>query len=131
MPHPFRVRVETDGADLMGCGGDPMQILGGDWAVTTLGGLPLPPGAEVTLGFTEERIGGRSGCNRYSAALDLAGEELRIGPAAATKMACAPERMQTEAAFFAALAAATSVTLARDGTLELTGGDSTLIRARR
>lgn len=61
--------------------------------------------AEVTLEFdaVTRRLAGRSGCNRYNAAFELSGEGLSIGPAASTRMACAPDLMAQEQQFLADL----------------------------
>jgi heat shock protein HslJ len=70
---------------------------------------PAPTEPEITLVFSDGRIGGRSGCNRYFAGVvggDLPGE-LALGRIGATKMACADGVMRLEQRYLTALAGAT------------------------
>lgn len=72
-----------------------------------VGALSAPPdGAEVTLEFAGERVGGRSGCNRYAAQLELGATTIHISNAVATRMMCLPPLMELEQAYLAALHAA-------------------------
>ena len=69
--------------------------------------LPVLPDTEVTATFQRGVVSGSAGCNSYSAGYSLAGgpDALRIGPVAATQMACAepPGVMQQETAYLGAL----------------------------
>ena len=70
---------------------------------------PVPAEPEVTLVFSDGRIGGRSGCNRYFAGVidgDLPGG-LSVGQLGATKMACPDEVMRLEERYLRTLAGAT------------------------
>jgi heat shock protein HslJ len=61
----------------------------------------LPEGSQVSLLFSEGRMAGSSGCNRFSASVE-GGEipgEIRIGPAMGTRMACPAELMELENEF--------------------------------
>jgi heat shock protein HslJ len=63
-------------------------------------------GTEITAYFGEDgQLSGNAGCNNYSAAYEIDGEQIKIGPAAATRMACGePEGiMGQEAEYLAAL----------------------------
>jgi len=65
----------------------------------------VPVGVEVTLRFEGDRLGGSSGCNRYSAPV-AAGDgplTLRVGPTAGTARACQGEAAVTERRFLGAL----------------------------
>lgn len=66
------------------------------WVFETVADRPLPDRVRVSMAFDaeEQRVFGRSGCNRYTASYSLEGDVLTIGTAAATKMAC-PEAMMT------------------------------------
>jgi heat shock protein HslJ len=66
----------------------------------------LVDGRGQTLRLDDGHLSGYSGCNRYVGGYTLDGDELTIGPIATTRMACAPEAMEAENAFLAALAAA-------------------------
>ncbi|MDG1129830.1 MAG: META domain-containing protein [Paracoccaceae bacterium] len=105
-PFPQTVSVTMQDRTLDGCGGESMDLLAGvEWIVQEIGGAGLVENAEVTLEFdaVTRRLAGRSGCNRYNAAFELSGEGLSIGPAASTRMACAPDLMAQEQQFLADL----------------------------
>lgn len=73
---------------------------------------PAPTEPEITLVFSDGRIAGRSGCNRYFAGVvhgDLPGD-FTVGQIGATKMACAEEVMRLEQHYLANLAGATKFT---------------------
>jgi heat shock protein HslJ len=104
--------------------------LAGPWKVTEIDGTAVPEGVEVTMEFAAGRVAGRGGCNRYTAAADQNGTGLRLGPPAATKMACPGPGMATETAFFAALPRIDGAKVTGDR-LVLTGGGAVLLQAMR
>ncbi len=109
----------------------PSPVVGADWRVTRIAGAPLPPGAAVTIAFSADgRVAGRSGCNRYTGAVEINGERLTFGPLAGTRMACQPPLMAVESRFLEALRNVDRWRLQR-GTLVLAGPDGREIRARR
>jgi heat shock protein HslJ len=56
-------------------------------------------------------VRGFAGCNRFNASIEESKPgEVRIGPAAGTKMACPPEKMDLEARFLEQLGKVTSYT---------------------
>jgi heat shock protein HslJ len=65
-------------------------------------------GTEITANFDESRVTGNSGCNTYSAQYETQGDQLNIGTAEVTEMACLePEGvMQQEQQYLAALSMA-------------------------
>jgi heat shock protein HslJ len=131
MPYPMTATLSHDGQTLAGCAGDPADLLAGDWRVTELADAPLPDGADGSLRFESGQVSGRAFCNRFTGGFTITGEGLRFGPAAATRMACPPDRMAAEGAFLAALAKVDRFDITADGTLELVGGDRVLLRAAR
>ena len=80
-----------------------------------------PTGAEVdvTAAFDGSTISGNGGCNQYHADYEATGNEISIGPIAATQMACPAQ--EASRAYLALLATATlaidggSMTMADDG----------------
>jgi heat shock protein HslJ len=75
---------------------------GSEWLLTRLKqNHHLPEGTEVTVAFSEGRIAGHSGCNRFSAGLEEGGMpgEIRIGDAMVTRMACPEDQMNLETEF--------------------------------
>lgn len=82
---------------------DPL-LLDSAWQVTSIGGNPVHPERPPTLFLAADlRANGTSGCNNYFTQAAFAAEKLSFGPAAATRMACAPDLMAQESGFFAAL----------------------------
>lgn len=82
---------------------------------------PVPSDASVTLQFEEERVRGKSACNRYFAPLSLDGSHLRFGPVGSTRMMCPEPLMTLESNYFAALEHVESYQL-EDEQLTLYGG---------
>ncbi|MBD3763691.1 MAG: META domain-containing protein [Rhodobacterales bacterium] len=133
LPHPLTVTLAEGDRAMTGCGGDPAAVLVGSWAVTHVAGAAVPPGAEarLTLDPAQGRMWGRAFCNRFTGALALGAEGLRLGPAAATRMACDPGLMTLEQALFRALDATTGFDRDGDGALLLRGASGVLLRAVR
>lgn len=134
MPYPETVEV-TMGEDVMiGCGGDPRDLLaGGEWRVEDISGRGVFDSALVTLEFDARgRVFGSAGCNRWFAGYELTGETLRFGPAGATSMACAPALMDQEMRFLAALDGVAGFDIDATGALRLLSvGGAAVIMARR
>ena len=85
----------------------PADLAGTHWIAKTVAGQPVPEDIAVTLEFAAaDRIGGRSGCNRYTGPIRVVEGRLEVGPLAATRMACPPPQMAMETAFLAALSGA-------------------------
>lgn len=81
----------------------------------------VPAGVSVTARFSDGRVSGVSGCNRYTAEYTVAGETLEIGPVAGTLMACPEPAGSVETAYLAALA--------RTATFQTTGSELALTDA--
>ena len=81
-------------------------LVGTEWVLTQMKrNEPLQEGAEVTLAFANDKISGKSACNRYSASVEQgeAPGDLKIGPAMGTRMACPGELMDVEHKYLDAL----------------------------
>jgi heat shock protein HslJ len=65
--------------------------------------IPLMDGSPVTLNVTGTEIGGTSACNSYGSQFTLEGSTITIGDLVSTMMMCAPEVMDVEIPFTAAL----------------------------
>jgi putative lipoprotein len=50
---------------------------------------------------SDGKVGGHSGCNRFTGTYTQKDDELTIGPLASTRMACQPEVMEREQKFLA------------------------------
>ena len=103
-----------------GCGGDddedePASFVGVPWLLSS--GLDVegwearPPSAT----FTDETVGGFTGCNRFTGPYTSDGDALELGPRAPTRMACAPPADAIERAYLAALEASGGVAPGRRG----------------
>jgi putative lipoprotein len=102
------------------------------WVLQTLGGEPAPAGAngksvDFQLLAEESRVGGFSGCNRYTGSYEREGASgqgspLRFGPLAGTMMAC-EQGGELEQRYLKALASVTAFRLDGDVLSLLAGGD--------
>ena len=80
------------------------SLLDTAWTVTSIGGKPVLPETRVTLSIApDHRAGGHGGCNNFFTEAEFEASPLSFGAVAATRMACAPDVMDQEAALFAAL----------------------------
>jgi heat shock protein HslJ len=82
------------------------QASGGDltdqvWELSLLNHKTLLPGTSISIQFTAgEKLGGSSGCNRYSGTYTVSGNTLQIAsPLASTLMACPQEIMDQESEY--------------------------------
>jgi heat shock protein HslJ len=74
------------------------RLAGGDWVLAGVSGAQGP-----VLRFEAGRVSGTGGCNRFGGRYEEEGDRLVFSPLAATRMACAPDVMRQEQAFFAML----------------------------
>ena len=91
---------------------------GTNWVLTgpaTSVAAATRPAVEVTIGFSDDRVSGRSGCNRFHGSYRLDDGGCTIGPLAVTMMACEPAAMEVEHDVLARLARTAALTLADDG----------------
>jgi heat shock protein HslJ len=87
---------------------------------------------KITMTFDEDgHMSGTAGCNNYSGGYTVDGDTISIGPLVSTMMMCvAPEGvMEQEAAFLAALQAATTFTIGGDSLEMRDAGDALQIVA--
>jgi heat shock protein HslJ len=105
------------------------DLVGREWVVLEIDGdvvsAPHPP--TITFG-DDGRAFGTGGVNRWFGAFELAGDQLRIGPAGSTLMAGPPELMEQEQRFLRRLEGTHSVTV--DGREVVLERDGTALRLR-
>ena len=132
-PFPRTVAVRLDGRELLGCGGESIEVLVGDpWIVREMDRAAVPEDSRPTLTFAAGgRVSGRAGCNSFSASYALRGDELTFSRSSTTRMACAPAVMQREQRFLALLGDVRRFEHPSDATLVLHTGDGRTIVARR
>jgi heat shock protein HslJ len=103
---------------------------GSRWVVTafTLDGVggALPAGIRLTLDFDDaDGAGGTAGCNSYFATFALTAGGITFTGIGSTEMACAPDVMEREQRFLAALGRVTGFSLEAER-LALTSADGTV-----
>ena len=86
----------------------PRNPMLGTWTVDSFATAPASltapiEGTSLTAVFRIASVGGSSGCNQYTGTYGTNGNVVRIGRLATTRMACADEIMNQEAAFLAAM----------------------------
>lgn len=110
---------------------EPLVLPGSLWNVLAYnngrgGVVSVIQGTEITAYFGEDgQLTGSAGCNNYSAGYEIDGDQIKIGPAAATRMACGePEGiMEQEAEYLAALENASIFRIENQERLILEGPD--------
>lgn len=100
------------------------------WTLETVAGEAPVPGTRFQLKMgVDGRIGGRSGCNNFSARYALNGTAFSVHPPMiGTKMACPEAVMAQEATFRAVLETATTAAVSADGKLTVTSSDGRALR---
>jgi len=132
-PYPHTVVVTVLDRVYRGCGGDTVSLLAdGEWRVMRLDGAPTVDPAPTLHFEADGALSGSGGRNRYRASYEVTGEGIRIGPAAATRIACPePETNAQEMHFFDVLERVDRFDIAEDGSLVLYAFDEPVIVAAR
>lgn len=112
------------------------SLEGGPWAVDDLNGGGVLKGARLEVTFDPgdqdtSMVSGFSGCNRFTGRWWQQGAQVKFGPLAGTKMACAPALMQLEGKFLATLEAVSQVSFGPEGVAVLRSSDGQVIRLRK
>ena len=90
-----------------GCGGDDgdgadaESFVGVPWVLSA--GVDIGPGVAPSATFTDDTVGGSTGCNHFTASYTVDGDAMEIGTVASTRMACPPPADAVERAYLAAL----------------------------
>jgi putative lipoprotein len=110
----------------------PNDLAGTAWELVTIGGTAPSSGPSVTLLFGRGEVSGNGSCNAFggSYAYDPSTGALRVGDLVSTKRACIePGRNEVEAAYLAALRAATDASIDENGRLVISGAGAPLVLA--
>jgi heat shock protein HslJ len=94
----------------------------GDWTAVEIAGADVPAERPPTLTLSPDAVSGFTGCNRFHGALETDGSTVRIGPLAATRMACKGDRTALERAVLDALQSRTAGLRLDGGRLVLVDG---------
>lgn len=132
MPYPEAVELAMGDHVIVGCGGEPLDLLvGRDWVVEDVGGNGVISPSRIELAFDRDgRVHGTGGCNRFFAGYELTGQRLQIGAAGATRMACPEALLAQERRVFEALESVDRFDIDATGALVLIGADRPLMTAR-
>jgi len=107
-------------------------LVGPVWKATEVAGTAVPSGdaaTEITAVFADGQVSGSGGVNRYNAGYETPSPDgISIGTIAATQMAGPSAAMKQEAAYFAALAAASSYSATADSLTLADDQGTTLVR---
>ena len=100
------------------------------WRAEDIGGRGIVDNSEVTLMLgSDGKIGGRSGCNGYSASYQITGDAIKVfPPMIGTMMACTPALMNQEQAYRKLLETAASFSLSPEGWLTVRSADGATSR---
>ncbi|MBE9227629.1 META domain-containing protein [Phormidium sp. LEGE 05292] len=97
--------------------------LQGSWRLANMALLDLPtpmvPSQELTADFSDGRISGSGGCNRFMGSYEIKGDRLTISPLASTFKACEEPIMTQESKYLKALQGAQRYELDDKGQLTI------------
>ncbi len=108
-------------------------LVGTIWTLVALAGEPLAPNADegapfLVLEAEVSRVSGSGGCNRLVGSFEVSANDLRLGPIAATRMACSETVMERELAFLHALDATSRYELVGESLELLADGNGVVAR---
>ena len=103
------------------------------WRAEDVGGRGIVDNSEVTLMFgSDGKIGGKSGCNGYSANYQITGAALKVfPPMIGTRMMCPPALMTQEREYRTLIEQAQSFAISPEGALIVTSAGGATIRFMR
>ncbi|MGE3876302.1 MAG: YbaY family lipoprotein [Parvibaculaceae bacterium] len=91
--------------ELVKSAGATILAAAGRWRAEAIRNRGVPPDFEAVLDIAADgKVTGSGGCNRISGKATVEGAHMSFGPIISTKMACAPDIMDQEGHFLAALA---------------------------
>ncbi|KRA97935.1 hypothetical protein ASD83_12775 [Devosia sp. Root685] len=132
MPFPKAVVVTSGERALVGCGGDPLSLLAGDWKAEEIDAKPVIAKSETSLAFDlDGSMHGNASCNRFFGGFTLTGEGLTLSPGGSTMMACDAGLMEQEQRFLAALEKIVRFESPSDGRLQLVDAEGNTVLALR
>ena len=100
------------------------EDVAGSWQLIGIGDAAIDAMAIPTLEVTETgAVSGSAGCNQFSGTVVVSPDEIRFGPLATTKMACADPANALESRYLVALSAARTWMIDGEGNLVIEGGE--------
>lgn len=77
------------------------ELSGSEWRPSQIGTSAVPPYTEQFIQFKgDSKLAGHGGCNRFFGQYEISGNEIKMGPVGATRMACAKPIMDLGIVFF-------------------------------
>jgi heat shock protein HslJ len=132
MPHPNVVLVQVGGRKYSGCGGEPANLLMGEWMVERFAEKPLVKDSEASLNFQADgQLSGGASCNRFFGQYALSGEGLTVKTGGMSMMACPEPIMDQEQRFLKFLERISRFDIGPGGTLILHAGDQSMVAHRK
>ncbi|VXC94948.1 META domain-containing protein [Sphingomonas sp. AX6] len=128
------VRVKIGRRTLNGCGRaypDARSLDGSEWRIASVAGTAVILPRPATIAFTEDRVSGSTGCNRFMGDYAIQAGRLSTPRLAMTRMACTGEASAIEAAVTDLLNDPMVAYPMRDGSIRLVGTEgrsATLVR---
>lgn len=81
-----------------------VELVGSGWRPTQIGSSAVSSRSNLFVQFKgDDKLSGYGGCNSFFAQYTISGNEIRIGPVGATRMACPKPIMDMEMALFVVL----------------------------
>lgn len=128
------VRVKIGRRTLNGCGRaypDARSLDGSEWRIASIGGAAVTLPRPATIAFTEDRVSGSTGCNRFMGGYTISAGRLSTPRLAMTRMACMGEAGEVETTVTGLLNDPMVAYPMRDGSIRLVGTEgrsATLVR---
>lgn len=128
------VRLKIGRRMLTGCGRaypDARSLDGSEWRIASVGGQSVTLPRPATIAFTEDRVSGWTGCNRFTGGYTLQSGRLSTPRLAMTRVACMDAAGTVEAAVTDLLNDPMVAYPMRDGSIRLVGTEgkiATLVR---
>ncbi len=95
-----------------------VSLTGTEWILTELGGIAVVPNSKASLSFLEAgRAAGNAFCNRFTGAVTMAGNAIKFGQMASTRMACADAAVSAQENQYLKLLAAANRYEVKDNSL--------------
>ena len=103
------------------------SLAGTAWRAVDVDGRPPVEGSAPTIEFTEDRVAGTTGCNRFFAGYTVVDDGLSLTAVGMTMMACDGPIGDIEMVFVTVLNAAQTVAVDAEGRLVIGGSGGTAI----
>jgi heat shock protein HslJ len=105
----------------------PVPPLQGFWNLVQLNGQSLVPGTVINANFDNGQVSGNGGCNTFNATYTTNGNNVSISYPVGTQIACPPEVLDQENAFFQALSSVATYQISGPNLAFNDGGGATVL----